>query len=47
VALLEGSGYGQKRLAEDLIGLTESMNRAADPVMAVPSDYLEVVAVRA
>jgi SAM-dependent methyltransferase len=37
----------QKQLTEDLLDLAGSMNRAAGPVMAVPSDYLEVVAVRA
>jgi ubiquinone/menaquinone biosynthesis C-methylase UbiE len=37
----------QKRLAEDLLELARTMNRAAGPVMAVPSDYLEIVAIRA
>ncbi len=37
----------QRQLTEDLLDLAGSMNRAAGPVMAVPSDYLEVVAIRA
>jgi ubiquinone/menaquinone biosynthesis C-methylase UbiE len=37
----------QKRLAEDLLELAGTMNRAAGPVMSVPSDYLEIVAIRA
>jgi ubiquinone/menaquinone biosynthesis C-methylase UbiE len=37
----------QKSLAEDLLDLAGAMNRAAGPVMAVPSDYLEIVAIRA
>jgi ubiquinone/menaquinone biosynthesis C-methylase UbiE len=37
----------QKRLAEELLELAGTMNRAAGPVMAVPSDYLEIVAIRA
>ena len=38
---------GQDSLADDLLGLARSMNRATGPMIAVPSDYLEVVAVRA
>ncbi len=37
---------GQESLAHDLLQLARSMNRAIGPVMAVPADYLEVVAVR-
>jgi hypothetical protein len=36
----------QERLAQDLLDLARRGNRAVEPAMAVPSEYLEVVAVR-
>lgn len=37
---------GRDRYAADLAGLAERFNRAADGTVAVPSDYLEIVATR-
>jgi SAM-dependent methyltransferase len=40
-------GTGQQALAADLIELVERFNRADDGTLLVPSEYLEVVALRA
>jgi SAM-dependent methyltransferase len=37
---------GQARLREDLLALVERMNRSGDATMVVPSEYLEVVAMK-
>ena len=38
---------GQEALARDLQKLLESRNTSGDETLVVPSDYLEVVAVKA
>jgi hypothetical protein len=37
---------GQVRLRDDLLAVVERMNWSGDATMAVPSEYLEVVATR-
>jgi hypothetical protein len=37
---------GQRRLDDDLVALVREFDRATGPSVAIPSEYLEVVAVR-